>query len=112
MFEEERRKAAELEDLVVRSSEPDPSLPFSSSSSERSAMSPYKNRPAGGAVRSMANVIFTKTMMCQLLGNPASSTCAVDKLVPEGCSAKVLLMLSTEVLCVTGESDIVLMMPR
>lgn len=95
VVEEDRRKAAELEDLVVRSSEPDPSLPFSSSSSERSAMSPYKNRPAGGAVRSMANVIFTKTMMCQLLGNPASSTSAVDELVTGSCSAKFLLMLST-----------------
>lgn len=56
--EEDRRKAAEL-----RSSEPDPSLPFSSSSSERSAMSPYKKRPAGGAVRSMANVIVTATSL-------------------------------------------------
>lgn len=74
--EEDRRKAAELEELVVRSSEPDPSLPFSSSSSERRAMSPYKKRPVGGAVRSMANVIFTATRLWQLLVNPCEvSTC-------------------------------------
>lgn len=74
--EEDRRKAAELEELVVRSSEPDPSLPFSSSSSERRAMSPYKKRPAGGAVRSMANVIFTASMLWQLQVNPRyTSTC-------------------------------------
>ena len=60
--EEDRWKALEL-----CSSEPDPSLPFSSSSSERSAMSPYKKRPAGGAVRSIANVIFIVIRVWQLL---------------------------------------------
>lgn len=64
--EDDRRKAAVLEELVVRSSEPEPSLPFSSSSSERRAMSPYKKRPAGGAVRSMANVIFSVSKLWQL----------------------------------------------
>lgn len=63
--EEDRRKAAELEELL-RSSEPDPSLPFSSSSSERRAMSPYKKRPAGGAVRSMANVIVAASTLRQV----------------------------------------------
>lgn len=58
--DEDKRKAA-LEELLVRSSEPEPSLPFSSSSSERRAMSPYRKRPAGGAVRSMANVILGAT---------------------------------------------------
>lgn len=74
--EEDRRKAAELDELLVRSSEPEPSLPFSSSSSERRAMSPYKKRPAGGAVRSMANVIFTANRLWQLLVRPCgTSTC-------------------------------------
>lgn len=56
--DEDRRKDAEWEELLVRSSEPEPSLQFSSSSSERRPMSPYKKRPAGGGVRSMAKVIF------------------------------------------------------
>lgn len=56
--EEDKRNAEELDELGVRSSEPEPSLPLSSSSSERRAMSPYRKRPAGGAVRSMAYVIF------------------------------------------------------
>ncbi len=99
--EEDRRKAVELEELV-RSSEPDPSLPFSSSSSERRAMSPYKKRPAGGAVRSMANVIFTATTLWQLLVNPRDtsscwlSPCNVCKFVDRSCSKNVLLMLLTE----------------
>lgn len=57
-------KQKDVEELVVRSSEPEPSLPFSSSSSERMAISPYKKRPAGGTGRNMANVIFRVTTDC------------------------------------------------
>lgn len=73
MWKADWRNDAELEELLVRSSEPDPSLQLSSSSSDRRPMSPYKKRPAGGGVRSMVKVIFT------LMNSAAKSSGAPNK---------------------------------
>lgn len=51
-------------------------------------MSPYMNRPAGGAVRSMANVIFTTTTVGRQETNPGEGFLREKLLVVEGQLSK------------------------